>query len=289
MRPSGAARFGRGPPSPSASLRSPQAARRGTVEATGRLAVLDGPEPHEPRLAHLESAHSACMHNTCILSGCTRHLPPARRRTGFLPNTPMSVLLTHGVDHGGCAQRRVRALAGAGLLPALRRGPVWLTSPGAVDYHRRNPPGRVGRTACTAALHGHSLLLCTTGAAHRAYCRDRCDVPLRYTCPANPRRRWPVDLYATALAANRLVTTTSVEPSLDGLLRLRVLAHGPLPDLSNRERLVLGWCDLTDVTDAAADVALEELWPDSIAVPTLADTVAGAPGIPYTALRGFTD
>lgn len=98
-----------------------------------------------------------------------------------------------------------------------------------------------------------------------------------------------IDLYATESVAQRLVQRLSLEDDPDGRLALHVVSLPELPELSERERLTLAWCDLADRADPAADVAIEALWPGSVEVVRIADVRARGGQVPYPALRGVVD
>jgi hypothetical protein len=98
-----------------------------------------------------------------------------------------------------------------------------------------------------------------------------------------------MDLYATGPVAHRLIARLSLEDDPSGRLALHIVALPEIPELSERERLAVAWCDLADRADPAVDVPTEALWPGSVALARIADVRASDGRVPYTALRGIVD
>lgn len=229
--------------------------------------------------------------------------------------------MTEAAERLGVTPRRARALAESGLLSAVRRGRMWLTTAEAADHYRRNAPGR-GRPLSQRSAWRRLVELARTGTAadaaeYRVALRARArhgiyrvddrvlerlgDRPgmrlggrdaLRAAGVAVPAARSArtVDLYATASAAAALVERTGATADPTGRLHLHVV-DGELPDLGERAWLLTAWCDLADRDDPAAEAALEALWPGAADQRHLADVRAAGPdGTPdLTALRGFVD
>jgi|GEM_PF-2157295 len=234
--------------------------------------------------------------------------------SGYGIFTNMELTVSEASQRLDVSPRRVRALVESGQLPAIRRGPMWLTTADAVDSFQRNSPGRgrpisantawsrigeIARSGHVAALHSSRIAL-RSRALHRTYSLPE-RTALRFETPEGTFRSGvdaleargagdPIDLYVINNAAQRLLTRTQATPSANGLLQLHVLPPGMVaPRLSQRERLVLAWCDLADRADSTVDLATERLWPGSVEIPQLADVVRGAETVPYSALRSFTD
>lgn len=207
----------------------------------------------------------------------------------------------------GVSARRARQLVERGQLPAVRRGPIWLTTAEAVDHYRRNTTGggrplaertawaRIAELADTGSLqdlerervalrararHGR-YLVDERIAAHLAQPRGT----LRSGVDALDAEGRPIDLYAPASVAERVLERTSAQQHPAGQLHLHVVET--LPKLAERQRLVLAWLDLADRADPAAELAAEALWPGSAPVRHLADLARCQ--VDYTALRGFVD
>ena len=226
----------------------------------------------------------------------------------------MELTLAEAAERLHVTPRRVRALVEREQLPAVRRGRMWLTTDAAVDEFRRNSPGQ-GRPIASTTAWARLRELAADGdlpslrdarpalrsrAVHRRYALPDL-MAQRLGTPTGTfrsglevvglgRSGQPVDLYATAEAAHRLVRGSGATPAGDGGLCLHVVdPTAGLPELSAREALVLAWCDLADRADAGADVAAERLWPGSVGIPTLADIAHGHEGETFVAIRGFID
>lgn len=213
----------------------------------------------------------------------------------------------------GVSPRRVRALVEAGRLPARRVGTAWVTTPGAVDAYARTAPGR-GRPLSPATAWAR---LAEIAASSR---RPDPDITLRALRARSTQRvfdvdgplldqisRAPgivaggaaaaevdavdriVDLYGTAATVDRLIERLGLVEDPAGRLALHTVALDEVPELTDRERLVLAWCDLAARADPAADVAVEALWPGTIAPERLADIDCDSGEVPFAHLRGVLD
>lgn len=226
----------------------------------------------------------------------------------------MELTVADTAERLGVSRRRVRSLIERGQLPAVRRGTVWLTTTDAADTYRRNAPGPgrpiaaatawdrirdLARTGSFGELHDARVAL-RARAVHRTYrlgdlLERRLGTPagtfrsgLDVLGVAEPGRA--VDLYGRREAIAPLLAASGgvVDPA--GTIHLHLLADTQaVPELNERERLVLAWCDLADRADPAADAAALQLWPDAVEILHLAEMVGGSVGTPFTQLRALVD
>ena len=208
----------------------------------------------------------------------------------------------------GVSARRLRQLVERGQLPAVRRGPIWLTTSEAVDHFRRNTTPGGGRPLAERTAWARIADLADTGtlrdlnrervalrarARHGRYLLDH-RLASRFGQPRGTLRSGlaaldvdgdAIDLYAPATIAERLLKRTSAQQHPAGQLHLHVV--DTLPTLDERPRLVLAWLDLVDRDHPAAELAAEALWPGTSPVQHLADLAQDE--VDLTVLRGFVD
>lgn len=75
--------------------------------------------------------------------------------------------LGEAAERLGVSARRARQLVERGQLPAVRRGPIWLTTAEAVDHYRRNTTGGGRPLAERTAARRHASVTDSDGFSHR--------------------------------------------------------------------------------------------------------------------------